>query len=364
MRYAHITGWGMYAPNQIVTNFDLEQMVETSDKWIVERTGIRERRRAGPEETVSMMSTKAARRALTVAGVSPRDLDMIIVATATPDYLLPATACLVQDQLKASQAGAFDLAAGCTGFIYGLEIAAKLIRGNGYDHILVIGAEKLWSFLDPEARDTLVLFGDGAGAVIVSASRQPGGILAGTLHADGSGGKCLSVAAGGSVLPPSLETVQERQHYLHMDGKAVFRFAVRTLPKIVREVCSQAGVALNELSLIVPHQANYRIIQAAIKRLKIDPQQVFVNVDRYGNTSAASIPIALCEALETGRVRPGYYLVFAGFGAGLTWGAVLVRWTGPATQPTTWWERLLQRLFGLWFRLRFWFKKLVGKEGS
>lgn len=352
--YAHVVGWGKYVPACVLTNDDLARMVDTSDEWIRERSGIRERRLAADGETTASMSIEAARQALEVAGLKPAQLDLIIVATVTPDQLFPATACLVQDALGASRAAAFDLSAGCTGFIYGLAIAAHLLRAGAYRTALVIGAETLSRITDWTARETCVLFGDGAGAVVLRAGENEGGVLASVLGADGSGGDLLELPAGGSRLPASHKTVAERLHFIHMKGREVFRFAVRAVPLATQQVMQQAGLPLEAINLLIPHQANQRIIEAAVRALDLPAERVYVNLDRYGNTSAASIPIALSEAAENGQIDPGDLVVCVGFGAGLTWGAVALRWTRPQPLPLPRWRRALWRLIYplAWLRSR------------
>ena len=354
-RYAHIVGWGMSVPERVMTNDDWAQLVETSDEWIRSRTGIAERHIVGEGETTFTMALEAARQALDVARLSPAQLDLIIVASVTPEHAFPATACLVQDALGAVNAAAFDLSAGCSGFIYGLAMAADSIRAGNYQHVLVIGAETLSRIMDWTDRATCVLFGDGAGAVVVSASEMPGGILASVLGSDGSGGDYLILPAGGSKFPPSHETIEQRLHYIRMNGREVFRFATRTMDKAARQACEKADVSLDDVDLFVPHQANSRIIQAAARSLKLDDERVFSNLDHYGNTSGASIPIALCEAIEAGRVHRNDHLMLVGFGAGLTWGAMVLQWGVPLpVTPAAWWLRLLRWLYYRWARVRSW----------
>jgi 3-oxoacyl-[acyl-carrier-protein] synthase-3 len=328
-RYAQIVGWGMYVPSEILTNDDLASMVDTSDDWIRARTGIIERRIAAPKETTVTMAIRAAQDALRVANANPAKLDLIIVATATPDYLFPATACLVQDALGATKAGAFDLSAGCTGFVYALAVGSQMVISGAYDQVLVIGAETLSRIVNWTDRDTCVLFGDGAGAVLLQASDVPGGVLSAVLGADGSGGDLLILPAGGSRHPASAETVTQDMHYIRMNGREIFRVTA----KAARQSLDKANVNLEDISLFISHQANGRIIQSAAKSLKLPPEKVFVNLDRYGNTSSASVPIALCEAIEQGRVKRDDHLVMVGFGAGLTWAAVVVRWGVPLPVP-------------------------------
>jgi 3-oxoacyl-[acyl-carrier-protein] synthase-3 len=330
-RYAHIVGWGKYLPTKVLTNEDLAKSVDTSDGWIRERTGIAQRYIATKETTASM-ALYAAQDALEVADVSPTEIDLVVVATATPEHPFPATACLVQDQLGAENAGAFDLEAGCSGFVYGLAVASGMIRSSLYDTVLVVGAETLSRVVDWKDRATCVLFGDGAGAVVLRASEQRGGILSTVLGSDGSGGELLEVPAGGSKYPASLDTVTSNMHTIKMNGREVYRFATRVMADAAKQVIARANLPLEEVDLLIPHQANVRIIDYAAKALKLPPEKVFVNLERYGNTSAASIPIALTEAIEAKRINPGDHIVFVGFGAGLTWAACAIEWTS-ATIP-------------------------------
>jgi 3-oxoacyl-[acyl-carrier-protein] synthase-3 len=273
------------------------------------------------------MAIEAARAALQVADADPREVDLIVVATATPDYAMPSTACLVQDALGAPRAGAFDLNAGCSGFVYALAVAHQAIASGEHALALVIGVDTLSRVVDWEDRNTCVLFGDGAGAVLLRASDGPAGVLATLLGSDGSGADLLIVPAGGSAMPASHETVDARQHYLQMNGREVFRFATRVAPRAIEQVLAKAGLPLSEANWIIPHQANLRIIEAIAKRLDLPVEHFVVNLQEYGNTSAASVPIALCEAVQDGRIQPGQHLVFVGFGAGLTWAAVALKWT-------------------------------------
>ncbi len=328
-RFAHITGWGMAVPEKVLTNADLERMVDTSDEWIRARTGIRERRIAAPEQTTASLATEAALQALDKANLKPSEVQLIVVATSSPEHTFPATAALVQDAIGAGQAGAFDLSAACTGFIFALNMAAQAIRAGAVDNAVVIGAETLSRLVNWKDRNTCILFGDGAGAFVLQASEAPGGVLQAVMRADGSGGDLLSLPAGGSKIPASAESVAQGLHFIHMDGKAVFRFATRVMADAVREVVKRGGLTLEQIDLVVPHQANLRIIQSAARGLKLPPERFFVNLERYGNTSTASIPIATCEAVAAGRLNPGDRVVFVGFGAGLTWGAALVQWSGP-----------------------------------
>ncbi len=325
-RYGRITGWGKSVPERILTNHDLEQMVDTSDEWIVSRTGIRERRIAGEGEITSTMSTEACRRALEQAGVSPEEVDLIIVATSTPDYVCPPVSSMVQDQLGATRAGAFTLVAGCTGFVYGLVTASQFIESGLYKKILVVGAETLSPAVDWTDRNTCVIFGDGAAAVLVESSEQPTGILSCELGSQGSDWDALIAPSYGVAKPLCEESLKNREQYLRMDGRRVFKFATRKMKDAVINVVRDSGLTWDEIDLVIPHQANARIIDLAVRRLKIAPEKVMVNVDRYGNTSAASIPLALCDALEEGRLKSGDHVVLVGFGAGLTWAATVLHW--------------------------------------
>lgn len=322
-----MTGLGSALPPRVLTNFDLERMVETSDEWIVERTGIRERRLAAPEVATSDLAVEAGRRALEDAGISPADLDLILVATVTPDSPLPSTACLVQRALGARQAAAMDLAAACTGFIYGLAVAEGGIAAGRWETVLIIGAEILSRIVNWEDRATCVLFGDGAGAAVVRRSRSPGfGLLSVWLGADGNGGGILHVPAGGSRLPPSAQTVAQGLHYVHMNGPEVFRFAVEAMVLSVRESLKASGLALSDVDLLVPHQANSRIVEAARRVLRVPAGKVFHTIESYGNMSSASIPVSLDEARRRGRLRAGDTVALVAFGGGLTYGGAVLRW--------------------------------------
>lgn len=325
-----ITGVGYSVPEKILTNADLEKMVDTSDEWIVERTGIRERRIAEADVSTSVLAAEAARKAIEDAKLTPEDIDLIIVATATSDMAFPSTACLVQHKIGAVNAAAFDLSAGCSGFVYGVNVGSQMIASGVYKHILVIGAEVLSKILDWQDRNTCVLFGDGAGAAVLSEVEPGYGLLSIDLGADGSGGDALMQPAGGSKLPASLETVANRQHYVHMNGSEVFRFATKVMGASALRVLKRAGITAADVDWFIPHQANIRIIQSAAKRLKLPMEKVIVNVDRYGNTSAASIPIALAEARDQGKIKKGDTLVLVGFGAGLTWGGCVLKWSKEA----------------------------------
>lgn len=321
-----ILGMGSYVPERVLTNRELESMVNTSDQWIVERSGIRERRIAAPGQATSDLALEAAHKALKDANLKPEDVDLIIVATNTPDSLLPAVGCIVQDRLGAARAGAFDLLAGCTGFIYALSVAVQFINSGMYRHVLVIGAETLSRIVDWEDRNTCVLFGDGAGAVVVGPVPGGYGIMHTKLGSDGSGGHFLCLPAGGSRLPANRDTVDNKMHFVRMNGREVFKFAVRTCGDGSLEALEEAGLSVGKLDFLIPHQANIRIIEAAAKRLDLPMDRVLVNVDRYGNTSTASIPLALEEAVDHGKIKDGDNIVMTGFGAGLTWAVAVLRW--------------------------------------
>jgi 3-oxoacyl-[acyl-carrier-protein] synthase III len=325
-KYARITGWGKYVPERVLTNFDLEKMVDTSDEWIRTRTGIRERRIAAPGETCSTMSIAAARKALEVAQLQPSDVELIIVATSTPDYFVPSVASIIQDQLGAEGVPAFSLVAGCTGWVYALVTASQFIQTGAYRNALVIGSEHLSIGVDWADRNTCVLFGDGSGAVVLEASDQPTGILAHELGSEGKDYDALIFPGCAGVHPPSHDVINQRLHYLKMDGRRVFKFATRVLAASAARVVSDAGLTIDDVALIIPHQANDRIIEMARRKLRVPPEKMMINIDRYGNTSAASIPLALVDAVEEGRIKPGDNLVFVGFGAGLTWAAAAFHW--------------------------------------
>lgn len=326
-RRAKITGAGMYVPDKIVTNKDLEKLVETSDEWITERTGIRERHVVSEGEANSDLAVRAAQRALEKACTKAEELDLIIVATVTPDMMFPCTACVIQDKLGAKKAWGFDLSGACSGFLYALITAAQFIETGMYKKVLVIGSDVMTSIIDFEDRATCVLFGDGAGAVVLEPTEEEGiGILDSILAADGSGGTFLYMPAGGSRCPASIETVQNKMHYVHQDGRNVFKFAVRLMTDVSQEVLARNGFQTKDVKLYVPHQANMRIITAARDRLKLRDDQMAINIDRYANTTAATIPSCLAEAQDCGRLRKGDLVVLASFGAGFTWGSVLLTW--------------------------------------
>ncbi len=325
-KFAAITGWGSAVPEKVLTNADLEKMVDTSDEWITTRTGIRERHILSPGESTSTLAIAASRKALEQAGVSPWQVDLIICCTASPDFLFPATACLVQHEIGAENAGAFDLEAGCSGFIYGLSVGTQFIETGAYKTVLVVGAEALSRFVDWQDRATCILFADGAGAVLLQASDQKSGLLSFVLGSHGVGADLIKLPAGGAALPASEQTLADRAHFIKMNGQEVYRFAVRIMGDSAVEAIEKAGLTNDDISLFIPHQANLRIINSVAERIRLDTEKVFINIDKYGNTSAASIPIALCEAIEQGRVKPGNNLLFLAFGAGLTSGAAVVKW--------------------------------------
>ncbi len=326
-RPVSITGLGCYVPERVLANEELSKLVDTNDEWIQTRTGIKERRIAAPEEATSDLCLPAARAALADAAVAGAEVDLIIVATITPDMLFPATAAILADHLGAVNAAAYDLSAGCTGFVYALTQGYGAIAAGLARRVLVIGADTLSRVVDWEDRSTCILFGDGAGAVVLEQVEQ-GGFHAFELGADGAGGMELFVPAGGSRRPASAETVAAREHYVKMNGREVYKFATRVLPSSAKAVLEASGKSIWDIDLYVPHQANLRIIEHAARKLGIEEERVFVNVDRYGNTSSASIPLALCEARSEGRLTNGKLVLMTGMGAGLTWGSSVITWTG------------------------------------
>jgi len=323
---AGIIGIGCYLPEKKLTNQDLEKMVDTSDAWITERTGIKTRHIAAPDQATSDLAYEAAVRALADADTKPEELDLIIVATESPDYKYPSTACLLQARLGAKNAAAFDLSAGCSGFVYGLGIGSQSIVSGLYKKILLVGAETLSRITDWTDRNTCVLFGDGAGAAVLGRVEEGYGVLSLDLGADGSGGSHLIQPAGGSRKPTTHETVDAHEHLIHMDGQDVFKFAARRMPYACRKVLQKAGMTIDDVALLVPHQANLRIIDNAIDRLKIDRDRVWINIDKHGNMSAACVPVCLTEAQEAGRLKKGDNVIMIAFGAGLTWAGALVKW--------------------------------------
>lgn len=322
---ARIAGIGSYVPDKILTNFDFEKMVDTSDEWIRSRSGIEERHVAADDQATSDLALIAAKRALQSARIKPKDIGAIIVATATPDMLFPSTACLVQAQIGAPCVISFDISAGCTGFLYALAVAESFVM-NGYDNILVIGADMLTRITDYQDRTTCVLFGDGAGAVVLKRSENEHGIISSYFAADGSSWEPLYQPAGGTRIPSSHDSVDRRLHYIKMQGNEVFKLAVRAMAEAAVKTLKKAGIHGSDIDLLIPHQANIRIIEASAKRLHIPMEKVLVNLDKYGNTSAASIPIALDQAVQEGCISKGSLILMIAFGAGFTWGGVLFRY--------------------------------------
>lgn len=326
MPSAGILGTGTALPEKIITNHDLEKLVETSDQWIVDRTGIRERRQAGPHETTSTLSVQAARKALEMAGIKPEQLDLIICSTISPDMPLPSTGALIQRDLGARGCCAFDLAAACSGFLFGLTVADTFIKTAKAHYVLVVGAELLSRYLDYKDRATCVIFGDGVAAAVLGPVDPPSGILAEEMHTEGAFAEHLFIPAGGTAKPASCETVKAGEHYIKMRGNELFKVAVRSMEEVSRRVLEEGGVRPEELSLFIPHQANQRITDAVRERLGVAPEKVYSNISRIGNTSSASIPICLDECVRAGRIKKGDLILMSAFGAGVTWGAILMRW--------------------------------------
>jgi 3-oxoacyl-[acyl-carrier-protein] synthase-3 len=327
VHYAHVTGWGRYAPAQVLTNRDLETMVDTNDEWIVSRTGIRERRVAAAHETTASMGAVAGLRAIRTAGIDPDDIDLILLATLTPDYWMPSTAALVKEAIGNTKAAAMDVSAACSGFVYAFATAQAYVAAGLAQHVLVIGAELLTRFLDYSDRSTCILFGDGAGAVVVSASDEPGGSLGIEMTTEPQGAYMIWLPAGGAKSPPSAETISRGEHYIRMEGNQTYRFATKTMATTALESIRRAGLEPSDIELFIPHQANIRIVEAVAKGLGLPMDRMYVNLDRYGNTSAASVPIALAEAVNEGRLQVGDHVTLVAFGAGFTSGAVTLQWT-------------------------------------
>lgn len=368
MKHAHIVGWGSYWPDKILTNNDLARIVDTSDEWIYTRTGIRERRIANEKETTATLAFEAAARALAVADLHPSQVELIVVATSTPEYIFPSTACRVQDYLGATRAGAFDLSAACSGFVYGLSMASQAIQTGSVRNAVVIGAETMSRVMDWEDRGTCILFGDGAGAVVLKGSSVPGGVLASTLRSDGSGGDMLSLPAvyhnPMPMLGPEYLHNGHKKNTLSMNGRQVFRFATRILASSILETIEKADLTIEDIDLIVPHQANTRIIETAAKRLKIPTERFYMNVHAAGNTSAASIPIALCDAVRDGRLRPDDNVVFVGFGGGLTWASSVIKWnvTPPEISlPRREWRRARYIVARSRSKVKKWRRRLIDR---
>ncbi|GAB4417641.1 MAG: ketoacyl-ACP synthase III [Bryobacter sp.] len=324
---AKISALGVYVPPQLLTNQDLERLVDTTDEWILTRTGIRERHIAAPDQASSDLGFEAAKRCLAARGIAAKDLDAILVATVTPDKFFPSTACLIQERLGATGAWGFDISAACSAFVYGLTTAASLVRSGAHRKVLVVGADTMSRIIDYQDRATCVLFGDGAGAFLVEATEEEGlGFVAHHNEIDGSGGEALQMPAGGSRLPSSCETVEKRLHYVKQDGQAVFKYAVRKMEEASLAVLEKAGVKPEEIKLMIPHQANMRIIRATAERLGLDESRYMLNIDRYGNTTAGTIPLATADAVAEGRLEKGDLVLFVSVGAGFTVGANLWRW--------------------------------------
>jgi len=322
---AGIIGLGKYLPEKRLTNKDLEKIVDTTDEWIVTRTGIRERRIAREDEATSDMASEAARRALADAKLKPEDIDLIIVATITPDMFFPATACLVQQKISARTVPAFDISVACSGFIYGLAIANQFISSGAYKHALVIAAEKLSSITDWTDRNTCVLFGDGAAAAVLGPVEK-GGILSVYLGADGRQGNLIKLPAGGSKIPATKKSIDDKLHFIKMNGAELFKHAVRIMADAALEVTRPLGITADDISLVIPHQANIRILSAAAKRMGLSEDKIYLNIEKYGNMSAASSGVALVEAVEEGRIKKGDKILLDAFGGGLTWGAIVIEW--------------------------------------
>lgn len=326
IRLATITGTGMSVPDNTVTNFDLEKLVDTTDEWIFSRTGIKERRKILDSESLCDLAMSAAKQALDNAGLDPIDVDLIIFSTFTPDYQVPASACIMQDRLGCTKAAAFDLQAACSGFVYGSSVASQFIATGTYNNVLVISGDVTTRILDFEDRNTCVLFGDGVGATVMSPSVEGEGIFDSYLGAIGSGGKYITIPMGGSTYRPTEEGFKNRDHYLKINGKEVFKFSTKIVGDMIEEILTRNNITLDDISLIVPHQANYRILESAARRFKCPKEKFYMNIEKYGNTVAASIPIALHEALLEGRIKENDLILFIGFGGGLTYGILPMRW--------------------------------------
>ncbi len=327
-RTAKITAVGKYLPEKVITNFDFEKLLDTSDEWIRTRTGIRERRQVSDDEATSHMATEAARDLLRKREIDPGEIDCIIVATITPDMFFPATACLVQNNLGASRAWGFDLSAACSGFLFALDAGTRMIESGQHSIVLIIGADTMSAIMDYTDRATCILFGDGAGAVLLEPCEAGNeGILDSILRCDGSGAKYLCVEGGGSLYPPTAETVASKKHYLYQDGRVVYKYAVKLMADVSAEVAQRNGLTSKDIQLFIPHQANQRIVEATAERLGLTEDQVLSNIDRYANTTAATIPLGMADAVEQGRLKPGDNVILAAFGAGFTWGGIYIRWS-------------------------------------
>ena len=323
---ATITSTAHHVPEKILTNYDIEKMVQTSDEWIQNRTGIKQRHIVSDDEASSDLSTHVANKLLKKRGINPEQIDIIIVGTVTPDHLTPSTAAIVQNNINAQNAWAFDLSAACSGFLFGLETGSKLIESGKYKTVMVIGVDTMTSILDFKDRETCIIFGDGAGGVILEPSKSDNGIISSILKTDGSGASSLNVLAGGSRKPATKETIANREHFIRQDGKKVFKFAVKRMTDVSKELLLKNGLSGNDIKLFIPHQANKRIIDATGERCGIPKDRVFINIDRYGNTTAGTIPIALNEAVENKLINNGDYILLSAFGSGFTWGSILIKW--------------------------------------
>jgi len=326
MKQVKVTGMGTYLPEKVLSNADLEKMVDTSDEWITTRTGIKERRLAANGQSASDLGAEAAKEAIANAGFKPEDIELIIVTTVTGDAAFPSTACCLQAKIGAKNAACFDVNAACSGFVYGLVTAEQFIKTGMYSNVLVIGAEVLSSVVDWEDRNTCVLFGDGAGACILEASDDSSGIISSYLGSDGNHAELLCLPAGGSHMPATKQTVEERMHYLKMSGGEVFKLAVRTMANAANKALERAGVDCKDVACLIPHQANMRIIEAMAKRIGLPLERLYLNIEKYGNMSSASTAVGFCEAVKEGRVKKGDIVVLVAFGAGLTWGACVLKW--------------------------------------
>ena len=323
---ATITTTAHYVPKQILTNVDIEKLVETSDEWIQDRTGIKQRHIVSDEEASSDLSTHVAKSLLEKRGIKPEEIDIIIVGTVTPDHLTPSTAAIIQNNISATNAWAFDLSAACSGFLYGLETGSKFIESGKYKKVMVIGVDTMTSILDFKDRETCIIFGDGAGGVILEPSKSNDGIISSILKTDGAGASSLNVYAGGSRKPASKETIAKREHFIRQDGKKVFKFAVKRMANVSKEILTKNGLNGSDLKLFIPHQANKRIIDATGERCGIPKDRVLINIDKYANTTAGTIPIALNEAVENNLINNGDYILLSAFGSGFTWGSILIKW--------------------------------------
>ena len=323
---ATITSTAHHVPEKILTNYDIEKMVQTSDEWIQNRTGIKQRHIVSDDEASSDLSTHVANKLLKKRGINPKQIDIIIVGTVTPDHLTPSTAAIVQNNINAQNAWAFDLSAACSGFLFGLETGSKLIESGKYKTVMVIGVDTMTSILDFKDRETCIIFGDGAGGVILEPSKSDNGIISSILKTDGSGASSLNVLAGGSRKPATKETIANREHFIRQDGKKVFKFAVKRMTDVSKELLLKNGLSGNDIKLFIPHQANKRIIDATGERCGIPKDRVLINIDRYGNTTAGTIPIALNEAVENKLINNGDYILLSAFGSGFTWGSILIKW--------------------------------------